>query len=195
MKLTQLVGKSGMFYGQVVYRSLFSVCGLYGSLHPNSWFCVPNAKDPFTRKFSNGFPVISPHGVRAIAFFLFGLRATLYLLPAHYAMWYITVHGADIGLDVFSPLVSVLGCLLGYILFLFVRKFLPTNIYDKGYILVFLIIIFSAFFNSVGLSRLHFSLYDFEHLLSYFWGDVFGGLIFLVLAMYIWRILKNTKFD
>ena len=26
-----------------------------------------------------------PHGVRAIAFFLFGLRATLYLLPAHYA--------------------------------------------------------------------------------------------------------------
>ena len=42
-----------------------------------------------------------PHGVRAIAFFLFGLRATLYLLPAHYAMWYITVHGADIGLDVF----------------------------------------------------------------------------------------------
>ena len=136
-----------------------------------------------------------PHGVRAIAFFLFGLRATLYLLPAHYAMWYITVHGADIGLDVFSPLVSVLGCLLGYILFLFVRKFLPINIYDKGYILVFLIMIFSAFFNSVGLSRLHFSLYDFEHLLSYFWGDVFGGLIFLVLAMYIWRILKNTKFD
>ena len=80
-----------------------------------------------------------PHGVRAIAFFLFGLRATLYLLPAHYAMWYITVHGADIGLDVFSPLVSVLGCLMGYILFLFVRKFLPTNVYDKGYILVFLI--------------------------------------------------------
>ena len=38
-----------------------------------------------------------PHGVRAIAFFLFGIRATLYLLPAHYAMWYITVHGADIG--------------------------------------------------------------------------------------------------
>ena len=59
-----------------------------------------------------------PHGVRAIAFFLFGLRATLYLFPAHYAMWYITVHGADIGLDFFSPLVSVLGCLLGYIVFI-----------------------------------------------------------------------------
>ena len=32
-----------------------------------------------------------PHGVRALAFFLFGLKAALYLLPAHYAMWYISV--------------------------------------------------------------------------------------------------------
>jgi len=136
-----------------------------------------------------------PHGVRALSFFLFGLRAALYLLPAHYAMWYITVHGADIGLDIFSPLVSVLGCSIGYLLFSLLRKYLPYRVYDKGYILVMLIVIFSAFFNSVGLSRLHFSLNDFEHLLSYFWGDVFGGFIFLVLAMYIWRILKNTKFD
>ena len=78
---------------------------------------------------------------------------------------------------------------------LFVRRFLPTDINDKGYVLVFMIIIFGAFFNSVGLSRLHFSLYDFEHLLSYFWGDVFGGYIFLILAMYTWRVLKNTKFE
>ncbi len=49
-----------------------------------------------------------PHGVRAIALFLFGFRAIVYLLPAQYAMWYISVHGADIGLDLFSPLVSVL---------------------------------------------------------------------------------------
>ncbi len=27
-----------------------------------------------------------PHGVRAIAFFLFGLKAALYLLPAHYTL-------------------------------------------------------------------------------------------------------------
>ncbi|GIR85165.1 MAG: hypothetical protein CM15mP85_17890 [Rhodobacterales bacterium] len=84
---------------------------------------------------------------------------------------------------------------MGYLLFLFVRKLLSTNINDKGYISVLLIVIFSAFFNSVGLSRLHFSLYDFEHLLSYFWGDVFGGCIFLILAMYTWRILKNTRSD
>ena len=136
-----------------------------------------------------------PHGVRALAFFLFGLRAAFYLLPAHYAMWYITVYGADIGFDILSPLVSILACSLGYMLFLFVRNYLPGKIYNKGYVLVLLIIILSAFFNSVGLSRLHFSLNDFEHLLSYFWGDVFGGVIFLILAMYIWRILKNTKFD
>ena len=56
-----------------------------------------------------------PHGVRALAFFLFGLKAAIYLLPAHYAMWYISVHGADIGLDIFSPVVSILGCILGYL--------------------------------------------------------------------------------
>ena len=136
-----------------------------------------------------------PHGVRAIAFFLFGLKAALYLLPAHYAMWYISVHGADIGLDLFSPLVSVLGCLIGYLLFLSIRNFLPNNIYGKGWVLVTLIITFSAFFNSIGLSRLHSSTGNFEYFLAYFWGDVLGGFIFLILAMYIWRILKNSNFD
>ena len=135
-----------------------------------------------------------PHGVRAIAFFLFGLRAALYLLPAHYAMWYISVHGADIGLDIFSPLVSILGCLIGYLLFLGVRNFLPSNIYDKGWLLVMIIILLSGFFNGVGLSRLHSSTGGFEYLLAYFWGDVLGGFIFLLLAMYIWRILKNSNF-
>ena len=136
-----------------------------------------------------------PHGVRAIAFFLFGLKAALYLLPAHFAMWYISVHGADIGLDFFSPLVSVLGCLIGYLLFLSIRKFLPNSVDDKGWVLVTLIITLSAFFNSVGLSRLHSSNGDFEYLLAYFWGDILGGFIFLIMAMYIWRILKNSNFE
>ena len=135
-----------------------------------------------------------PHGVRAIALFLFGFRAIVYLLPAQYAMWYISVHGADIGLDLFSPLVSVLGCLIGYLLFLGIRKVLPNDIYDKGWILVMIIIALTAIFNGIGLSRLHSPTGDFEYVLAYFWGDVLGGFIFLILAMYIWRILKNTKF-
>ena len=136
-----------------------------------------------------------PHGVRALAFFLFGLKAAIYLLPAHYAMWYISVHGADIGLDIFSPLVSILGCILGYLIFVSIRKYIPENIQYKGWPLVIVIITFSAFFNSIGLSRLHSSVSDIEYFLAYFWGDVLGGVIFLILAMYIWRILKNTKFD
>ena len=136
-----------------------------------------------------------PHGVRAIAFFLFGLKAALYLLPAHYAMWYISVHGADIGLDLFAPLVSILGCLIGYLIFLSIRNFLPDKFYDKGWVLVTIIMALSAFFNSIGLSRLHSSTGDFEYLLAYFWGDVLGGVIFLFMAMYIWRILKISSFD
>ena len=135
-----------------------------------------------------------PHGVRATAFFLFGLKAALYLLPAHYAMWYISVHGADIGLDLLAPLVSILGCLIGYFLFLSIRNFLPNNTYDKGWVLVTIIIALSAFFNSIGLSRLHSATGDFEYLFAYFWGDVLGGFIFLLLAMYIWRLLKNSTF-
>ena len=136
-----------------------------------------------------------PHGVRALAFFLFGLKAAIYLLPAQYAMWYVSVHGADIGLDIFSPVVSILGCILGYLLFVSIKKYIPENIKYKGWTLVIIIITFSAFFNSIGLTRLHSSLSDLEHFLAYFWGDVLGGVIFLILAMYIWRILKNTKFD
>ena len=135
-----------------------------------------------------------PHGVRAIALFLFGFRGVIYLLPAQYAMWYISVHGADIGLDLFSPLVSVLGCLIGYLLFLVIRKFILNDMYDKGWVLVMMIIVLTAIFNGIGLSRLHSPAGDFEYVLAYFWGDVLGGFIFLILAMYIWRILKNTKF-
>ena len=130
-----------------------------------------------------------------VEFFLFGLRAAIYLVPAHFTMWYISVHGADIKLDIFSPLVSILGCMIGYLIFLSVRNFLPKNVQDKGWLLVILIIILSAFFNSIGLSRLHSSANDLEYLLAYFWGDVLGGVIFLVLAMFTWRFLKNSNFS
>ena len=156
-------------------------------------FIVPLQKILLTENSLMASVLFLPHGVRAIAFFLFGLKAAIYLLPAHYAMWYISVHGADIGMDRFAPLVSILGCLIGYLLFLSIRNFLPDNIYDKGWVLVMIIITFSAFFNSIGLSRLHSSTGDFEYLLAYFWGDVLGGFIFLLLAMYIWRILKNSN--
>ena len=136
-----------------------------------------------------------PHGVRAVAFFLFGLKAALYLLPAHYAMWYISVHGADIGLDLFAPLVSTLACLIGYIIFLSIRNILPSSINDRGWILVTIIISLTAFFNSIGLSRLHSSIGEFDNFISFFAGDVLGGILFLILAMYIWRILKNMSFD
>ena len=109
-------------------------------------------------------------------------------------MWYISVHGADIGLDLFSPLVSVLGCLIGYLLFLVIRNLLPNDMHDKGWMLVVIIIALTAIFNGIGLSRLHSPTGDFEYVLAYFWGDVLGGFIFLLLAMYIWRILRNTKF-
>ena len=136
-----------------------------------------------------------PHGVRAIAFFLFGLKAALYLLPAHYAMWYISVHGADIGLDLFAPLVSTLACLIGYIIFLSIRNILPNSIHDRGWILVTIIISLTAFFNSIGLSRLHSSIGEFDNFLAFFGGDILGGFIFLLMAMYIWRILKNSNFE
>ena len=110
-------------------------------------------------------------------------------------MLYISVHGADIRLDIFSPLVSILGCMIGYLIFLSVRNFLPKTIQDKGWFLVILIIVLSAFFNSIGLSRLHSSANDLEYLLAYFWGDVLGGIFFLVLAMFTWRFLKNSNFS
>ena len=109
-------------------------------------------------------------------------------------MWYISVHGADIGMDFFSPLVSVLGCLIGYLVFLSIKNVLPTKILQTGWISVVVILVLSAFFNRFGLSRLHFSINDFEQLISYFLGDVLGGFICLIFAMYLWRILKNTKF-
>ena len=65
-------------------------------------------------------------------------------------MWYISVHGADIGLDLFAPIVSTLACLIGYMLFLSIRNILPDIIYDRGWILVTIIIIFSVSFDIIN---------------------------------------------
>ena len=80
-------------------------------------------------------------------------------------------------------------------LFLSIRNILPNIIYVRGWIFVTIILIFSAFFNSIGLSRLHSSIGEFDNFLAYFGGDVLGGFIFLLMAMYIWRILKNSNFE
>ena len=69
-------------------------------------------------------------------------------------------------------------------LFLSIRNILPDIIYDRGWMLVTIIIVFSAFFNSIGLSRLHSSIGEFDNFLSFFGGDVLGGFIFLMARIF-----------
>ena len=127
-RLTAAMGE-GSFMGKWLVEFFLVFVGYTAVFTFTLGFIVPLQKIMLPENSLLASVLFLPHGVRAIAFFLFGLKAALYLLPAHYAMWYISVHGADIGLDLFAPLVSILGCVIGYLVFLSIRNFLPDKFY------------------------------------------------------------------
>ena len=134
-----------------------------------------------------------PHGVRALAFMFFGLRAVLYLLPVMYFCWGLAVWGSGILLDPIAPLYSLAACAFGYVLFILIKKLLATNTDKFSWHFLVLLGTVMALFNSIALaSLLTFDQFIISAIL-YFFGDVMGLLVFLVLVMFVFRYIRNLN--
>ena len=130
-----------------------------------------------------------PHGIRVLSFWFFGWRAVIYLLPAAYLMMVLSAQ-AGISLDIWSPLGSILACLLG---FLFAKAVFPDFASKRGmpnWKYFAIIALFSSLFNSVGLTALHERELNFLIATGYVIGDMAGFFVCFLILIYAFRFAR-----
>jgi hypothetical protein len=155
----------------------------FGFFVPLQQIFVPEISDKISLAFL-------PHGVRVLAFYYFGWRALLYLLPSSYLMWFIASYGLDISFDILSPIISLIACYVG----VKITSRLETTTSDKFDRSTWQYLILAgaaaSILNGIGLSILqHDSPYAVATF-TYLIGDVSGLIITLLLAMYIFRLVR-----
>jgi len=131
-----------------------------------------------------------PHGVRIIAIYYYGWRATLLLLPASYLMWFLTVYGGEIDLSMYAPIVSLVACWIGVTVAKTVfeerSKMLDLSAWK------FLIVAGAAgsLLNGIGLSLMQHDGQVGLSILGYMIGDVAGLFASLFILIYIFRFVR-----
>ena len=133
-----------------------------------------------------------PHGVRVLAFYFFGLRAYLYLLPSAYLMWYL-LHGSVEDFSVWAPLISSVACYLGVQFSQAIARFTEKMRMLRMWTIVVLAGIISSFFNSFGLTLVHAGRLDVFYLLGYALGDILGIIACLAISLSVLRLIREQN--
>ena len=134
-----------------------------------------------------------PHGVRALAFYFFGIRALFYLLPGSYLMWFLSVYGSNVIMSPLAPLTSLVACSCGFFVLKFMYNNFPKTDNFKMWRLVVLLGIITSIFNSIFLTILHSETFSVSYLAAYLLGDVLGLIICLIISMLIFRLIRNIN--
>lgn len=134
-----------------------------------------------------------PHGVRALAFYFFGIKALAYLLPGSYLMWILSVYGSDIAISPLAPITSLIACCGGFLILQFIYKNFPRSNSFKMWRLVVLLGIITSIFNSLFLTILHSEMLSVLYVAAYLIGDVLGLIACLIIAMLIFRLIRNAN--
>lgn len=133
--------------------------------------------------------IFLPHGIRVLAFVFYGWKATIYLIPGVYLMWFLSVFGNNVGLNIFAPIVSLAACWVGCIVaryILVTKPSLETPLSWKSTVLMGFL---ATVLNGTGLSLLHNQSLSLD-LLGYMIGDMLGLAITLLILMLIFRFLR-----
>lgn len=140
-----------------------------------------------------------PHGVRVLTLYFYGWRGMLYLLPASYLMFCLSV--GQTGQSLFAPIVSLVGCYLGM---QFVRlSFADTKSVSfkrHDWKLMFWGGVAASILNALGLAIFDHGLNDTLFstvrqldVLGYVIGDVLGLMLCLAGLVYLFRMIKHLK--
>lgn len=140
-----------------------------------------------------------PHGVRVLTLYFYGWRGMLYLLPASYLMFCLSV--GQTGQSLFAPIVSLVGCYLGM---QFVRlSFADTksvSFKHHDWKLMFWGGVAASILNALGLAIFDHGLNDTLFstvrqldVLGYVIGDVLGLMLCLASVVYLFRMIKHLK--
>ena len=134
-----------------------------------------------------------PHGVRIIAFYYLGWKAVFYLIPANYVMWFLTVYGDNVKLDIYAPIVSLFACWIGVTLAKVVFEEKSEELDISAW--QFLIVAGAAgsLLNGIGLSLLQHDSQVGLSVLGYVIGDVAGLFASLLILMYVFKFLRHYR--
>ena len=133
--------------------------------------------------------VFLPHGVRVLSFYFLGWRAIFYLLPSSYLFLILSNHSGS-QLDIFSPIVSMIACYLGYRVATLIPLF--TNREFKPSLWKFFVYAgtISSLFNGISLSILQHQGAELAGITGYLIGDTFGLVVCFFILMYAFRLVR-----
>ena len=130
-----------------------------------------------------------PHGVRILAFYYYGWKAIIYLLPVTYLSLALSIK-SGVNLDYLSPLVSLIVCYAGFLIasaFITAQPKQPTIKMSHFFILTGAL---ASIFNGLSLSWLHFGKMQLISTLGYFIGDIAGLVVCFLLLIYGFRLAR-----
>lgn len=134
-----------------------------------------------------------PHGIRIIAMYYLGWRAILYLLPASYLMWFLSVYGNGVNIGVYQPIMSLVACYTGVKLTEFIFSVRPRVLNLAAWKYLIIAGFFGSVFNGIGLTSLDRDKEFAWNVLGYVIGDVAGLLTGLLALMYVVKFLKHYR--
>ena len=130
-----------------------------------------------------------PHGVRILAFYLYGLRGAIYLLPASYLMLFVLAQ-KGIYFNVTLPLASTFACYFGY-------WAVRALVFDgkcpsiaSGWTFFSATGLCAAVFNAIAMSYVQTGTVSISDLVAIIAGDMTGMFIFLIAAIYFFRLAR-----
>ena len=130
-----------------------------------------------------------PHGVRVLAFYLLGWRAAFYLLPASYLMMILTTQ-AGITLNAWAPVVSVIGCYVGFVS---ITRLFPEGASHRQFPrwqYFGMIALLGSVLNSLGNTVLLKHELDVSVAAGYLIGDMAGFFVCFLIFMYAFRFAR-----
>ena len=134
-----------------------------------------------------------PHGIRVLAVWLLGWRGVLYLLPASYLMWAISVFGSGVELDPISPLISIICVYFA----VFLLRGLSTGseaaqAISHSWKQCLLAGFIASILSGLSLGLLYGSGLDYILMAGYTFGDIVGQIVMMLLLMLIMRLVRTS---
>ena len=134
-----------------------------------------------------------PHGVRILAIYFYGCRASVYLLPASYLMWLLAVYGSGIDFRIQQPLISLVACYLGVRLESVLVVMRPSKPDLTAWKFLIFAGIIGSIFNGLGLSIGQYQENLIENVIGYVIGDVAGLLASFLILIYLFKFIRHYR--